>query len=219
MGVVGSLGGYTVYAGLRRWMKGNPGTIFAAVVASWVSVLAASTMFCIELSFSGVRDVNLTGLFGIMASFHSVIGIGEALISGYVLSIVVSQRPDLIYGPAQNLAAVPSRGLSPVRAAWFGTIAALAVAGFLAPFASEYADGLEAVAEKMGFDTLATENPTVLVLDEYAVPLAEEGSWFFQKLAVSIAGIGGTLVVLGIALLMGRALKLDPPRAEAGHVT
>jgi len=221
MGVIGAWGGYAVYYTLRRWLKGNSGTMIAAVIAAWISVLAASTMFCIEFACSGIPDLNLTGLFGMMAAFHSLIGIGEALITGIVLKAVLSQRPDLIYGNEAMEPNLQQSGLSssPIRAICVGTVVALAVAGFLAPFASEYADGLEAVAQKMGFDALATETPTVLVLDDYAVPLSDNGSWFLQKLAVSLAGIGGTLAVLGIALGMGRAFNIGRPATEAGHAT
>jgi hypothetical protein len=96
-----------------------------------------------------------------------------------------------------------------------GLVVALAVAGFLAPFASGYADGLEAVAEKMGFDAHAVADPKVLVLDDYQVPLGDD-SWFMSKLSVSIAGIGGTLAVFAMALLLGRGLS---PGAEAGHAS
>ncbi len=218
MGVIGSLGGYAVYAGLRRWLTGPRGTVTSAVIAAWISVLAASAMFCVEFALSGYgREYNLVNLFALMATFHSLIGIGEALITGFVLSVVVSQRPDLIYhGTGQTLA---TPAFSPYRAVGIGVVVALAVAGFLAPFASEYSDGLEAVAERLNFDTLATQQPTVLVLDEYQVPLGDDESWLWGKLSVSLAGIGGTLAVLGVALLLGRGFQPNPPQAEAGHAT
>ncbi len=65
----------------------------------------------------------------------------------------------------------------------------------------------------------ATKQPTVLVLDEYQVPLGDDGSWLWGKLSVSLAGIGGTLAVLGVALLLGRGFQPNPPQAEAGHAT
>ncbi len=216
MGVVGAWGGYAVYAGLRRHLQGPQGTVAAAVIASWLSVLAASSMFCVEFAFSGYgRTYDLTNLFALMATFHSLIGIGEGLITGFVLSVVVKLRPDLIYQPQD--AATASPAISTSRAITVGVVLALAVAGFLAPFASEYSDGLEAVAERMSFDSLAATDPTVLVLDDYEVPIGENPSWLWSKLSVSIAGVGGTLAVLAAALLLGRGLKPPASRTGAGH--
>jgi len=221
MGVVGALGGYAVYAGLRRWMPSPRGTITSAVIAAWLSVLAASTMFCLEFALSGHHDYSLPNLFALMTTFHSVIGLGEALITGFVLSVVLDQRPDLVYGqPSLDIMETetprPSWQATPLRTAVVGLMVALAVAGFLAPFASGYSDGLEAVAEKMGFDAHVDADPQVLVLDEYQVPLGSDDSWFMSKLSVSIAGIGGTLAVFAMALLLGRGLK---PGTEAGHAS
>ncbi len=223
MGVVGAMGGYAVYAGLRRWMPGPRGTIAAAVIAAWISVLAASTTFCLEFALSGYREYSRPIVLARMMTFQCGIGVREALIIGVVFSVVLSQRPDLVYGQpsldVRETAQPPRWTASPLRTAVIGLVVALAVAGFLAPFASSYSDGLEAVAEKMGFDTQAVADPQVLVLDDYEVPLGESDSWLVSKLSVSIAGIGGTLAVFAVALLLGRGLKPGPPRAEAGHAT
>src|SRR5258707_11572617 len=40
MGVMGSLGGYAIYAGIRRHIAGRRGIIAGAVIAAWVSVVA-----------------------------------------------------------------------------------------------------------------------------------------------------------------------------------
>lgn len=210
MGVVGSLGGYAVYAAVRRGIGGARGVVIGAVVAAWVSVLAASTLFCLEFWLSHPREgFPLAQIFALMTQFHSLIGLGEAAITGMVLSVVVAQRPDLIYSPELGAGALAGTG----RFVWTGMVAALAVAAFLSPFASEYADGLEAVAERTEFSRLEQE-PKTLLLADYAVPLPgiDATTGFWQKLAVSLSGIFGTSAVLAMSWGFSRAVR--PRRAD-----
>ena len=53
MAVIGSIGGYAVASVVRRFFR-NPrvGTIVGAVIASWVTVVAASALFCLEFRLS-----------------------------------------------------------------------------------------------------------------------------------------------------------------------
>jgi cobalt/nickel transport system permease protein len=227
MGIVGSLGGYAIYAGIRRRIAGPRGIVAGAVIASWVSVVAASALFCLEFSLSHhAEPFNLPMLFAVMTSFHSLIGVGEALITGGVVSYLLTVRPDLIGTP--GLPAGPVAGLG--RVVWSGAVAALAVAAFVAPFASEAADGLEAVAKEMKFDVLEQE-PRVLLLSDYEIPLPglnssradasdtateSTSSGFWQKLSVSLAGLLGTGAILGITLAFGGFSK-SRLAAEATH--
>jgi hypothetical protein len=171
-------------------------------------------------------------LFAVMTSFHSLIGVGEALITGGVVSYLLAVRPDLIGTP--GLPAGPVAGLG--RVVWSGAVAALVVAAFVAPFASEAADGLEAAAEKMNFTALEQE-PRVLLLSGYEIPLPSfvssrgdssgvdcspaEGATgpsggFWQKLSVSLAGVLGTAAILGITFAFGGFSK-SRAAAEATH--
>jgi cobalt/nickel transport system permease protein len=220
MGVVGSLGGYAIYAQLRQWIGGSRGILIGAVAAAWLSVVAGSTMFCIEFACSHPNgDYDLGRIFGLMTIFHSVIGIGEALITGSIVSYVLAVRPDLF--PAtdslERPATVPSLA-GTARFVWAGVIVALAIAAFAAPFASEYADGLEAVAERMNFGQLAGESRP-LVLGDYSLPLpgVNMSSGFWQKLSVSLAGLMGTLSVLAMALIFGRVFKPRLSSPEPPH--
>lgn len=207
MGVVGAIGGYGVFDLVRRRVNGSAGVLVATVIAAWVSVVAASTLFCIELLVSNPETLSgpaaVSSLFALMTTYHSVIGIGEAIISGLVLSYVVSVRPDLVHNPHASGTWTAGAG----RMAWTGIVAALLIAAFAAPFASEAADGLEAAAEQLQFAPKEPSRP--LLLDDYAVPLpgvnAAEGAW--QKISVSVAGLLGTTVVLGIAFAFAWPLR------------
>jgi cobalt/nickel transport system permease protein len=223
MAVIGAWGGYAVLD-VVRWLLGGGfrGTLVGAVAASWLTVVAGATVFCVELAFSpDVAELNLTNIFALMAMFHSIIGVGEAVITGGVLSFVMTHRPDLIAGVRystddQRVDGSESHrttevGTSPLgfgRPLAAGLIAAIAVAAFLAPFASEFDDGLETVAQQE-FESRTRTKPKVLAFEDYKFPLpfAAEESPLWQKLSVSLAGILGVLCVFATAWLLDRGLK------------
>ncbi len=198
MGVVGAWGGHAVYAALRRCLGTSvTATVSSAAVAAWLSVLAAAALFCFEFGLSSHSSgFDPSGVFTLMVVYHALIGIGEALITGAVLAFVLSRRADLIPAPTP-LPAVRAVG----QFGTAGLVAALAVAALLAPFKSELPDGLDAVSRQLGFASLETERPPLL-LDDYAIPLPVEGWW-----SVSLAGMLGTAVVFVGAVLLARAVR------------
>ncbi len=209
MAVVGALGGYAVLATVRRWLGGgNRGTLAGVIVAAWLSVMAAASLFCLEFYLSHrTAEFEFSNIFTLMVTFHSAIGVGEALITGGVISFVILRRPDLIDQPesSQGLVRV-SRNLG--RTTTVGFVVALAVAAFLAPFASSHADGLEAVGEQK-FKQQTEQQQTEVVFGGYEFPLPVpnwEQSPVWQKISVSLAGLLGTSVVLVIALSFDRSL-------------
>jgi len=91
------------------------------------------------------------------------------------------------------------------RFAGAGLTCALAIAAFAAPFASALPDGLDSVAEK--FSIAATDEAVGGLFADYGqIPLA---GW--QGLSVSVAGIGGSLIVFAAAVLIGRAIPINKP--------
>ena len=76
---------------------------------------------------------------------------------------------------------------------------ALAVGAFLSPFASSMPDGLEAVAEKFSLPT--SDDPVSGFFADYDRIPVSASNW--ESVSVSVAGIGGTLVVFALALLLG----------------
>ena len=215
MGVIGSWGGYSIYTTLRKWFgNGSVTALPAAVIAAWLSVLAAATLFCIEFGCSaGSKDFSLSGIFTLMVLYHALIGVGEALITGTVLSFVLSRRPDLIPTPAST-GKISEVGRFVVA----GLIAALAVAAILAPLKSDHPDGLDKVAEITGIEALNVERQG-LFLDGYELPICDQWGW--SMLATSSAGLIGTLIVFAIAVAIGRAARLNLPSlaADGGHAS
>ena len=88
------------------------------------------------------------------------------------------------------------------RFATAGLVCALAVAAFAAPFASGLPDGLDSVVERF---RIAESDQSVsgLFADYDAIPMA---GW--QGLSVSVAGIGGALVVFAAAIV-GVVIGID----------
>ncbi len=209
MGLIGSVCGYAIYAPLRRAIAGPKGTLIAAMVAAWFSVLLASAAFAIELAASGRRD-DFLRVLSMMALVHSLIGVGEALITGIVVRFVLMRRPDLLEPEAGP------KGDPGPRSRWAGLMIAglgiaLGVAVFLAPFACESPDGLEYVGKTVSFlpdESAAPPPPLPSPLADYKlyVPGLKHAG-----VATAMAGALGTLIVFGLSWGMARVLPRRYP--------
>ncbi len=112
MGLVGTFGGYYLYKAIRFTVGRNKlsGLVIGASVASWTSVVVASAIAAIQLAISGT--VPLSVALTAMASWHVLIGIGEALITVVALSSIWRTRPDLFYDPPRRTRVATSRPVS-----------------------------------------------------------------------------------------------------------
>lgn len=205
MGVIGAIGGYAIYAPIRRAIGGRTGVLVGAMVAAWCSVLLASVAFSIELAFSGQLK-EFPRILAWMTLVHAVIGVGEAVITGLVLRFVLLTRPDLIYLP--EAAAVQRASWRAVALGGLGL--SLVVAMLLGPFASEFPDGLEYVGEHLGFLGEAPAPVVPPVLPDYGVPGWED----YARLGTAAAGAIGTLVVFAFAAGLARGLGRPLPGAD-----
>lgn len=105
LALVGVAVGWLVFVGLRRVLPARVGMIApAAAVAAFVSVPVASAVFAGLFAVGGAAPVDLGTLLAAMLSWHALIGIGEAVITGLVVGSVVAVRPDLVYGARPLLA-------------------------------------------------------------------------------------------------------------------
>ena len=200
MAVVGTWFGWAVHAGLRKLLGSSASaTVAAAVCAAYLSVLAAAVCFCIEFGVSHrTADFDLGRVFALMLLFHAVIGLGEGLITGLVVRWLLIRRPEML----NSLTLVPQDRWPMRRYLAAGLGCSLVIAVCLAPFASEWPDGLEAVGERLNFNDLGTSHP--LILKDYAIPLP---ATMWEPLSVSLAGLCGTLVVFAIGWLLGRMVS------------
>ncbi|RME94705.1 MAG: cobalamin biosynthesis protein CbiM [Verrucomicrobia bacterium] len=195
LALIGCWGGWLAYRGLGRVMKSERGRRVAVGLAAWVSVVAASLAAAAELALSGQARWEV--IVPAMGLTHAVIGVGEALITVAVFSFVARVRPDLVYEPtAGPKAVVPAKTL-----AVQGLVASFGVVLLLAPLASSLPDGLEKVAEGLGFAGKARESAPALMPD-YQV--AGVGSPWLETV---VAGALGTLLVFGLGWLLARWLQ------------
>ncbi len=72
----------------------------ASAVAAFISVPLAAAAFVIEYAVGGTVDLSLGAVLAAMVGVHLLIGIGEAVITGFTVSAVLAARPDLVYGAA-----------------------------------------------------------------------------------------------------------------------
>ncbi len=192
MGIGGALCGYGVYRLLRRASSARLWTLVCVFGAAWLSVMVAALCTSLELIISGIAG---KAIIAPMLGVHAVIGLGEALITVAAVQLVLATRPDL-------LGEEPSKELVPLEKWLWGGIALCGVmALFLAPVASSAPDGLEALAERWGFAQAAVDSPFA------RSPLADYGlvGVRSEALATATSVLVGTLVVLAILMLVGRA--------------
>ena len=77
----------------------------AAAVGALVSVPTAALAFTGLFTLGGVADIPVAAVLTAMVGLHSLIGIGEAVITGLMVSAVVATRPDLVYAARPILSA------------------------------------------------------------------------------------------------------------------
>jgi cobalt/nickel transport system permease protein len=202
MAVLGSIGGYAIMTSIRKLCGGGiRGTVAGAVIAAWLCVLAAAALFCLEFRLSHAStEFDFANVFTLMVSLHSLIGIGEALITGFVLSMILQQRPDLVHYEVTEPSTRPDLGRFLIAA----MVVTLAIGAFASPFASSLPDGLDSVAEK--FSLPESENTAGGWFDDYdQIPL---GAW--QSWSLSLSGIVGCITVFSAAMLIGRTARIGP---------
>ncbi|MDB9375664.1 energy-coupling factor ABC transporter permease [Nodularia sphaerocarpa] len=189
-GVIAVCVGWVLTQTLQRLLGGAKARLpLAAGIAAGVSVVAASVACAIQLVLSGTASAAI--VLPAMTGVHILIGVGEGLITGGVLVYLAKARPDLLPGEEQQF----KGWLVPV-------IAILLVAGVLSLVASGWPDGLERVAENVGFIDLAEQ-----VRVEVPTPFADYEIESLGLIGTSIAGLLGSVVSFGAAFGIAKVVK------------
>jgi cobalt/nickel transport system permease protein len=101
MALVTTWGGYAVFLLLRRALPATRASVTAAAgVAGGVSVVLASLAFVVEYAIGGTGGAPVGTVFAAMVGVHTLIGIGEGIITALTVAAVLAVRPDLVYGAA-----------------------------------------------------------------------------------------------------------------------
>jgi cobalt/nickel transport system permease protein len=192
MAVIGPVVAYGFYRGVRTLLGNRKGSaLVAGFVAAWVSIVIAAVACAMELGFSGTSPIGIA--LPAMAGVHALIGIGEGLITVGALALVTATRPDLVEA---------ERAPAPAGMRWvWGGLAIAIVLALFSPLASPYPDGLERVAENLGFIERA-QGPLYEVIPDYVFPGISN-----EALATIAAGVVGTLIVYGIAVGLAALLR------------
>ena len=192
MGILTCAVGY----GLYRSVLGSNRTVKFAVigVAAWLSVMTGALSTALQIWLSGNAEVQI--IVPAMLFVHAFIGLGEALITVAAIVFILRSRPDLLGEGSES--AQGSKG-------WIltGVLITLAVV-LLSPFASASPDGLERVAEDLGFINIAQTAPYEVIPD-YTIPFLGTA-----PISTIVAGVIGVLVVGVIIMIVGRGMKARP---------
>lgn len=189
MGIVGVVLGYVILKGLTRLGTNIRVSLF---LASWFSVVAASGAAAVELSLSGV--VTMAVSLPAMAGIHAVIGIGEGAVTIAALDLIGRVNREVVF-----VSGAAAHERIARKTIWIWLAGSMAVAIILAPFASEFPDGLEKVAEKLGIlerGTSTLSSP----LPDYEIP-GLNGS-----ISTAMAGVIGVLITFGLAYAIVKVL-------------
>jgi cobalt/nickel transport system permease protein len=63
-------------------------------------VVLASLAFVVEYAIGGNGGASVGTVFAAMVGVHTLIGIGEGIITALTVGVVLGVRPDLVYGAA-----------------------------------------------------------------------------------------------------------------------
>ncbi len=189
MGILTAAIGFGLYRMVVNQSKGIRFTV--AGIAAWVSTMSAALLTSLQLWLSGTSRLEI--VVPAMLGVHALIGLGEGLITAAALAFIEQTRPDLL--SAKKTTASGGRG-------WiYAGILISLLAVLLSPLASGSPDGLERVAEDMGFLERGMNAP-YQILPDYTIPfLGETG------ISTIVAGAVGALILLGILILVGRSLR------------
>ena len=205
MAIVGAAGGWAIYRLVCHCLPGTRGQVTAVAFAGWCSTVLAAVTCAGQLAWSGTVSWP-TGLTA-MAIVHMLVGLGEGLISALAFLAIQRTRPDLTPEGSES---APARQWNEFVA--YGVLAALGVALFVAPFACPWPDGLESVAAKLGFGHKAGHPLISAPAADYRLPGVHWAAG-----ATALAGVVGTVVVFGLAVLLARWLVRE--RGADPHFT
>jgi len=101
MALVTAWGGYAIFLLLRRFLPATRTSVtVSAGVAAGISVVLASVAFVVEYAIGGTGGASVGTVLAAMVGVHTLIGIGEGIITALTVGVVLGVRPDLVYGAA-----------------------------------------------------------------------------------------------------------------------
>lgn len=188
MGILTAAIGFGLYRAVRNRPRAL--RLGGIGVAAWLSTIAAALITSLQLWLSGTSRLEI--VIPAMLGVHALIGFGEAVITVAAVAFIEQTRPDLL------------RAENSSNGKWGWAVAGMGISllvVLISPLASAKPDGLERIAEDLGFINAGRSAPYE-ILPDYTVPLLGE-----TALSTILAGAIGALFVLGILILVGRRMS------------
>ncbi len=185
MAVVTSLIGWLVISTWKKLFNESYSSIISgSFIAGLLSVVFSSIAFVLEYAIGGTVAVPLGSVLIAMVSSHVLIGIGEGIITGLIVSLLLRVRSDLVY-VNQN------KEIKNNATSFYGIfILLILLLTLITPYASSSPDGLESVAESYGFNE---ESGIVLFLDDYGITNINN-----NFLSTVLSAVLGIVVIVGL---------------------
>jgi cobalt/nickel transport system permease protein len=96
IGVIGALGGYVIFLGIRKLIKGDRGIIIGAFGAAWLATLISTGAVALQMIVSGASPAEL--VLPALGIINLIVGAIEGLITATIIGFVLKVRRDMVYG-------------------------------------------------------------------------------------------------------------------------
>lgn len=189
MAILGVAVAYFVYdVVLKIGGRSSLAKSIGAFLSGWFSIFIASLSAALQLAISGTSPANVS--IPAMGGIHALIGVGEGLITTAAVSLVIAARPELFAEKGKK--ELNTRGI------WVAGLILTLLLLVLSPYASSRPDGLEWVAEELGFLQKA-QGPFYEIIPDYVLPGIQN-----EAIATIAAGVIGATIVGGVAFIVLR---------------
>ena len=192
MGILTAVIGFGLYRLVVHQKRGL--RLAVAGGGAWIATMAAALVTSLQLWLSGTTRLEI--VLPAMLGVHALIGIGEGLITVAALTYIEQTRPDLMSAEKTSR----EGGWGWVLGGVLITLAAV----LISPLASGNPDGLERVAENLGFLGIGQDAP-YQILPDYTIPFLGD-----TALSTILAGVVGAAILMGLLILVGRNLQRRP---------
>lgn len=215
------LGVLLIWRPLMRHGANKKRIAIASIVGCVLTLQIGAFSVCLETLASGVTELPFSVFMLTMQPIHLAIGLVEGLITSAVLIFIHEARPELLWGVGSADAAKEGR-LSLGKTVGVLGIAAAAIGGVLALFASAFPDGLEWSMERVAgtseltaagavYDAAANIQETTSFLPDYALPNSE------SAIGTTVSGLLGALLVAGVCVGACYLFRFFRGRARAAR--
>lgn len=104
LAIIAPLVAYAVFRIAARVLPESKwGTLTAAFLGGWASVVASAAAFSVEFAIGGTTAIDPGAVAAAMVAVHVVIGLVEGAITALVVGSVAGLRPDLVHGLRDRL--------------------------------------------------------------------------------------------------------------------